>query len=365
MRKKISFLLAIIVLLAVPLETSAQMLPTQAEREVGAGPSFRIGEDPSFGEEDYMQTPGMPSMRGGRSRDGTMLYQPNQIHVLGEVMNPGTYRLPPSSRVAEAIGVAGGVGLNGSERSIKLKHKDGSTRIVDLMKFKLFGNLKYNPYLSDNDVIYVPLRNKVVKVVGAVKRQNTYELKNEKSVDDIVKLAGGFNAATAMNQPIRIIRFKDGKKSIVEVSINDSSMKNSKIQSGDVIVIPNIITQDTKFDYNVAEIPGDKMFYPSYEDRVFVLGGIATPGAYPYSPYHTVGQYISLAGGLTDYGKEKYSLIRADGSQSRIHENDRVNPGETIKVHKRAMTATGWTGFMMGVASFGLSTTATVLALTR
>jgi len=288
-----------------------------------------------------------------------------QVHVLGEVSQPGTYHMPASSRLAEAIDIAGGLTDNASERTIELRRRDSNEKTVDLLRFKLFGSLNDNPYLMDNDVIFVPLRSTVIRVVGAVKRPDTYELNKEENLKAVLELAGGFNPAVAIKESIRVIRYEDSEKKVKEISIDDKSLEEFAVQSGDVVVVPNLITKETTFDYNVASIPGDTVFYPSYEDRVFVLGGVASPGAYSFSPYYTVNQYISLSGGLTDRGTDSYKIIGLDGKRKKGKESDKVNPGDTIMIKQRWMAPSAWISFMLGIASFGLSTTATVLALTR
>lgn len=355
-------------------------VPTQADQAVqGPAPSFRGGERMPIRIPPIGQGLGtgtglqMPSGGGAGAAGGdaggmggaALAVMGYQVHVLGEVMRPGTYRVMASERIAEAIQRAGGLANNGSERKIELRRKGGGVTRIDLVEFKLFGKLEDNPYLTDNDVVFVPLRDKIVQVVGAVKRPDVYELNNEKTLIDVVELGGGFNAATALKEPIRIIRFVDGEKSVNEIPIEKDKMSQVFIQNGDVVVVPNTVTQKTEFDYNVASIPGDQIFYPSYEDRVFVLGGVAYPGAYPFSPYYSVNQYLSLAGGVTEKGViGKYRIIAIDGKSRRVKENERVNPGDTLMVKERVMTPVGWTGFAMGLASFGLSATATVLALT-
>lgn len=287
-----------------------------------------------------------------------------QVHVLGEVMNPGTYRVSASDRLSEVLQRAGGLAMNGSERNIELRRRGGVTHI-DLLAFKLNGRLEDNPYLTDNDVIFVPLRNKVVQVVGATKRPDMYELRNERTLEDVVALSGGFNAATAMDEPIRVIRFADGKKTVEEVPIEKAALDDFPVQNGDVVVVPNVVTKDTSFDYNVASIPGDQVFYPSYEDRVFVLGGAAFPGAYPFSPYYMVSQYVSLAGGLNDRGTPKYRITSIDGKVRKAKPNDRVNPGDTITIKEHWMSPAAWAAFALGFASFGLSASSTIIALRR
>jgi protein involved in polysaccharide export with SLBB domain len=377
MQRFIASLVAILMIAtsSVPAlgQSSRYRVPTQVSQDTkGSAPSFRGGEQQGYEVLPQQQIPGYGlqpgmSVQGGGSGEGgiTQMALGYQVHVLGEVMRPGTYKMPPSGRLADAIKMAGGLANNGSERKIELKRNGKIIQVVDLMRFSLFGSLSDNPYLLDNDVVYVPLRQKVVRVVGAVKRPDTYELRNEKKLNEVIELVGGFNAATALDANIKIIRFVDGEKTVKEVPLDSVSMKRFEVVTGDVIVVPNVVTKETEFDYNVASIPGDKVFYPSYEDRVFVLGGVAVPGAYPFSPYYTVNQYISLAGGLNDRGKEKYRIIDISGKSRAAKENDRVNPGDTVMIRQRWMSPAGWLGFALGVASFGLSASATIIAITR
>jgi protein involved in polysaccharide export with SLBB domain len=378
--KKLALILALIMAIGTPLSVMAQAsryrMPTQADDvNLGPAPSFRAGERrgvglPQQGGGGGLQIPpGIPS--GGGTTGGTtmgeaaMVSMGYQVHVLGEVVKPGTYRVVASDRVSEVLQRAGGLAENGSERNIELRRKGGGVIHVDLLAFKLFGKLDQNPYVTDNDAIYVPLRKNVIQVVGAVKRPDFYELKNEKTLSDVVELAGGFNAATATKDPIRVIRYEDGEKKVDEVPIEKDNMKDFAIRNGDVVVVPNLVTKGTKFDYNVASIPGDQVFYPSYEDRVFVLGGIAFPGAYPFSPYYSVNQYVSLAGGINERGKQKYKVISIDGKNHRAKASDRVNPGDTIVVKESWMSPANWMSFALGFASFGLSASATIIAIRK
>lgn len=377
MRRMIALLVSL-TLAAFPVFTaSAQStryrLPTGTDTQAGApAPSFRGGSQriPMQMQGSSQDSLGgslkLPSGAGGTTAaEAAMVSMGYQVHVLGEVMKPGTYRVTASDRVSEIIQKAGGFAENGSDRHIELRRKGGGVEMVDLLDFYLHGKLNENPYVTDNDVIFVPLRNKVIQVVGATKRPDVYELRNEKTLQDAIDLAGGFNAATALEEEIRIIRFKDGQKNVEELPIDAATLASYAIHNGDVIVVPNIVTKDTDFDYNVASIPGDQMFYPSYEDRVFVLGGVAFPGAYPFSPYYMVNQYISLAGGMNDRGKDKYTIISIDGKTRKAKPNDRVNPGDTIAVKQMWMSPAAWAGFALSIASFGLSASSTVIALRR
>lgn len=291
-----------------------------------------------------------------------------QVHVLGEVYMPGTYRITASDRLSEVLTRAGGVNEQGSQRIVEVRRKNDVTRKVDILSFLLFGDLTHNPYLLDNDVIFVPLKKSVIQVAGSVRRPMEYEIKNEKSVADVIKLAGGFSVGAAKTSSIKIIRFEKGEKKVINVENSDEKISSFDILAGDVVYVPNIITERNQFDYDIPNLPGDKVFYPSYEDRVFVLGAVQSPGPYQFSPYYTIDNYITLAGGLTTLAKDGSLVIRKDGTRIKVKDrkSDKVvvNPGDTIKITSVTMEPYQWLSFAMGFISFALSTTTTVLVLT-
>lgn len=351
---------------SVYAQSPRMRVSNQFENNIPTPQSFRGGDSHSQQGQGKPGAPNIGAMLGtGAQGDAAMAAMGYQVHVLGEVQNPGTFRVLASDRVSEVIGRAGGVVQNGSQRNIELRRKGGGTINCDLLLYKQRGELNQNPYVTDNDTIFVPLRKNIIQVVGSVKRPDYYELRKEKNLSDVIALAGGFNAATAYKEPMRIVRFVNGEKQVEEVAMADEQMRHFSIQNGDVVVVGSVVTQGTKFDYNLASVPGDQIFYPSYEDRVFVLGGVASPGAYEFSPYYTINQYVSLSGGLNDRGKKSYLITSVDGKTHKAKAESRVNPGDTIMVKQSWMSSPSWVSFILGIASFGLSTSTTILALER
>jgi protein involved in polysaccharide export with SLBB domain len=337
-------------------------------------PSFRTSY--GKGEEEELSTEGAPAAaaaigfgsgkrKGSSDGGGPQLDMTYQVHILGEVENPGTYRAIASERLSEVLGRAGGIRSTGSERLIELRRQGEKTRNVDLFKYQRRGNLKENPYLMDNDVIYVPLHSKLVQIVGAIKRPDYYELRNERSLGDVVKLAGGLSNSVTKAEPAKVIRYVNGEKTVDDVRMNDISFSSFVVRNGDVIFIPSSITAGREFDYNVASIPGEQVFYPSYDDRVYVLGAVPSSGAYSFNPFFTVSKYIALAGGYTDLASGDIRVTTMKGETIKVSKNQKINPGDTIVVGRRIMRPIEWVSFAMSLSSFGLSTTATVLALTR
>lgn len=298
------------------------------------------------------------------SMTGGLTYQ---VHILGEVNKPGTYRITASTRLSEALQLAGGILEHGSERQIQIRRNDGRGRRVDLLSFKLFGNLDANPYLLDNDVIFVPLRDRVVEIEGAIKRPGYYELKNERTLQDVVKLAGGFTAGVGAPIPIKVIRYDHGGKELLDIENTEASRNHFAVVDADVIFIPHILTEKNIFDYNIARLPGEhQLFYPSYDERVFVLGAVDQPGPYPFSPYYNVRQYLTLAGGTTKLAKvKKIKIIQTDGKIAKPDNRTPINPGDTIVVPEKYMAPETFATLMIGITSSLVAITASVLSLTQ
>lgn len=290
-----------------------------------------------------------------------------QVHILGEVANPGTYRVTASTRLSEALNLAGGIMERGSQRRIQLRRRDGGGRSVDLVSFKILGSLDQNPFLLDNDVIFVPLTGKVVQIAGAVKRPGSYELIKERNIADLLKVAGGFESGVSEHTPIKVIRYVGGKKNLIDVENDPSALRGFELAGADVVVVPHVLTEDTQFDYNVARLPGDNpLFLPSYEERVFVLGAVENAGPYAFSPYYNIRQYLTLAGGTTKLAKlKKIRVITVDGKTIKAANNTKVNPGDTIVVPEKYMSPENVVSLVLGITTSILGITTTILTLTR
>ena len=261
-----------------------------------------------------------------------------QIHILGQVSSPGTYRLPPSTRMAEAINVAGGIVERGSQRNIEVRRKKSSKK-YDLLKFETVGDLRQNPFLLDNDVIFVPYSERNVQIQGPVKSSGEFQLSSrEKSVEDLVKLAGGFTPGVAYQDSVKVIRYENGIKQLLSIQSNSKELSSFELLNGDIVVIPHVLASGRTFDYDVAQLPADNVFYPSYNDNIFVLGSVTLPGAYKFNPHFQIKDFVNMAGPKKDAGVNKVYVVTAAGERVRIRRNQidyKVSPGDTIVVPER------------------------------
>ena len=365
-------ILAILVAQMIVPVVVAQDFGRQFDRpllgDTSSGSSFRKTDQIQMGGNINMDT-GSEALKN----KGMMLTEPAlsgltyQVHVLGGIKMPGTYRITASDRLSEVIKTAGGIDEQGSERNIELRRQGEGTKKIDLLAFQLFGNLNDNPYLLDNDVVFIPLRGSTINVVGAVRRPREYEIRNEKTLSDAIKLAGGPSVGAARDKPINVVRFVNDKKELLSLQPTDAELAGFKIQNGDIIFIPHMITEKNTFDFDVPKLPGDNIFYPSFEDRVFILGGVNSPGAYTFNPYYTLPQYLSLAGGTSTMSTNNIKILSPEGKVTKITNKNRntviINPGDTVTIGQRRIPPEGWVSLFMSIASFSLATTATVLAL--
>ena len=181
-----------------------------------------------------------------------------------------------------------------AKRDITLKHRNGETVKIDLMKFHLTGDMSNNPYLMDDDVIIFPSyddERSVVEISGAVNKPTKFQFVDGDKLSDAILFAGGINPAYDNVTTAEISRLSnDGnKENVINVSIKD----DYKLQIGDRI---RILFSDN-----------DKKSY-----KTLVLGEVRTPGyVYITKDNTTLKDVIAKAGGFTDKAwLERSELLR-------------------------------------------------------
>ncbi|MDL1870589.1 hypothetical protein FBR05_00090 [Deltaproteobacteria bacterium PRO3] len=327
-----------------------------------------FGDEPDdLGAEgdDYSTLGGSSRYRGRGSQDSLMdrglIYQ---VHVLGEVKKPGTYRVSPSMRVTDALQLAGNVKTSGTERFVEVrKAGQGRGQVLDLFAYKTLGQLSQNPYLEDNETIFIPLKKRAIQIEGPVRRPGIFELKSERFLQQVIDLAGGFTVGVDPKQPLKVIRYGGHTdKEILEIYSDSPNMGAFEVKDGDVIVVPHKFLANHQFDYNLKQLPNDNIFYPSQEDRVFVIGAVRGPGAFDFNQYYSLRQYLTLAGGTTTMAKNKQiKVVTVDGQTYKAKDGnyDRlINPGDTIVVPEKSIPTSFYIGLLPTIASLGLSATA-------
>ena len=120
--------------------------------------------------------------------------------VLGAVERPGVYVAASVTTVSEVIALAGGIAENGSIRNIMLKHRDGTSKKVDLFEFFETGTADLNPTVDSGDTVQVPVRYATVRADGQVKRPGLYEIVEGESLADLIGFAKGFTTTAILEK---------------------------------------------------------------------------------------------------------------------------------------------------------------------
>lgn len=263
-----------------------------------------------------------------------------QVHLLGQVETPGTYRLSPSTRLDEALSKAGGITKTGSHRQIEVK-RDGKILSCDIFKFHRYGDLEHNPFLMDNDVVFVPFVENSVSINGAIKSEGVYELKGDgKTIWSLIEMAGGFTPGFDEGQNLKVVRFVNGKKQLIPVENSRTNWDGFELQDGDVVVVPHIFTKNRRFDYDVAQLPADNVFFPTQKKDVFVIGAVTNPGPIPYQSSMPLRDYI-VSAGATVYSNIEGAYILTEGGKYVRGANKKgfqLSPGDTIVVPQKKLT---------------------------
>lgn len=143
-----------------------------------------------------------------------------KVYVVGEVNAPGDYTVSSMSTLLNALSSAGGPTRNGSLRTVAIRRDGRLVDTVDLYDFFLKGDKSRDIRLQPGDTVFVPSIGPVAGIVGNVRRPAIFELKNEKTLNDLLALADGI-VPTGYLQRIQISRVDAyDKKRVTDVSLD-------------------------------------------------------------------------------------------------------------------------------------------------
>ncbi|MBA2707644.1 MAG: SLBB domain-containing protein [Gemmatimonadaceae bacterium] len=236
----------------------------------------------------------------------------NQVFVLGDVLNPGSYRISSAATALSALYAARGPTDNGSLRNIQIKRGGRTIDVLDVYDYLVDGDASHDVRLLNGDVVFVPIHAPHVRIVGEVTRPATYEITAGESLSDAIRYAGGFtpNASRRRVQIERIQspdqRGQGGRDRVTldisPVSLAANSPSNVPLLAGDVVRV-----------FPVTE---------RLRNRITVEGNVWQPGTLGISPGMTVSQALREAGGLKPdsyLGQVLISRLNADSTRVQLH----------------------------------------------
>ncbi len=221
------------------------------------------------------------------------------VNIVGEVVKPGSYKIPAINTAFNALILAGGPNDIGTLRNIQIRRDGKVIRTLDVYEFLNNPNSKQDYYLEDNDYIIIPTIQKLVRLSGEVNRATLFELKEKEGITDLLKFAGGLKEG-AYKEKIQIVRRSNIESKIIELNL-DSLMKIKKdydLQNGDQVVIKSTITEIL--------------------NKVSIKGAVNFEGDYNLSKNDRLFDLIKKAGGLkNDANLDNAYLVRTKQDQTK------------------------------------------------
>jgi polysaccharide biosynthesis/export protein len=232
--------------------------------------------------------------------------RPLRIQVLGEIAQPGSYTVSPSTTLFSALYYFNGPTYNGSLRDIQLIRGGKKISSIDFYKYLLTGEKPLDQKLQLDDVIFVPPRLKSIAIEGEVKRSGIYELKSEEGFLSLINFAGGLEVTSYLDrsQIDRVVSFEDRERlgmdrMIIDVDLKEilKSKNQFSLQDGDIIKV-----------FSISE---------SRENTVSIEGAVNRPGTYDIGNSLKISQLIKRADGLMgDAYIQKIDLTRINPDYS-------------------------------------------------
>lgn len=203
------------------------------------------------------------------------------VSVYGEVVAPGSFNINATNTVFEGVKYAKGVKPLASVRKIKLIRANGDVKIYDFYKYLADPEYENDFFLDDNDLIHVPVAQKVVTVKGAVKRPMRYELVDDEGIKELVMYAGGFKE-NAIKDNIRIKRFTGNRQVLLNVDyFKNGKVTDFELMNGDTVIVRDIVAGMK----NYVEVSG-KVYNPGIFERksgMRLTGALDKAGLMPES----------------------------------------------------------------------------------
>ena len=193
-----------------------------------------------------------------------------RVYVVGEVEHPGPYDISSLSTVLNALYAAGGPTSRGSLRHLRLYRGKEMVEEIDAYDLLLHGVHSDLAKIQSGDTVQVPPMGAEVTVSGMVMHPAIYELDQEKSLADVLQLAGGVLPSGTFRhiEVERVVAHQSHTMLQIDMpETNDAQAVNKALD-----------------DFTVQD--GDKVrispILPYSEKTVYLDGHVFHPGKYAY-----------------------------------------------------------------------------------
>ena len=234
-----------------------------------------------------------------------------RIFVLGDSRTPGSYSVSALSTITNALYVSGGVLESGSLRHVQLKRGGQVIAELDLYDLLLKGDTRNDLRLQAGDAVFIPSVGPTAAIQGKVRRPAIYELKGEKTADEVIALAGGL-LPDANLQATKVTRVKSGQNTeVVDIDLSMDGGRFFAIRNGDSVNIQG-----------VNELS---------EGYVGLYGEVVRPGFYTWKPGLRIADVLpSLRLDVKASADLGYSLLVREMNAQRNIATYAINLAEAV-----------------------------------
>ncbi|MDR0843256.1 MAG: SLBB domain-containing protein, partial [Acidobacteriota bacterium] len=182
-----------------------------------------------------------------------------QIYITGSARRPGLYTVSSLSTLVNALFVSGGPLPRGSMRHIQLRRGGNLVTELDMYDLLLRGDKTSDVRLQPEDVIFIPTVGPQVAISGSLRNPAIYELRNERTIGDVVQMAGGLSPmANRDHATLERIRGSIARE-VVDIALDDAGLRTA-VADGDFLQVLTIV--------------------PRFDNTVTLRGNVANPGRF-------------------------------------------------------------------------------------
>ena len=295
------------------------------------------------------------SIKSLRSGDAVLINTTSRsIRLVGAVNRPAIFEFKEGERVEDIVGFAGGFSNKSDKEKFFISRKGGSG--PEFISSKDFSN----SFLQEGDRIFAPyseydqddlfLNEKTdflvepVEISGAIKKPGRYYIDPNSTLSELISKAGGYRedaypfGGALINKDAKQIEssynrrlYNEAIRSLASISMvqNDADISSvvqvlSEFKEtetlGRVVAEFDLKEIDQEYYLDTKLSPGDKIFIPYQQDRVYIFGEVLNPGTLKFNDGYNVKDYIDLAGGLNKYSdRSSIILVYPNGESERYN----------------------------------------------
>ena len=269
------------------------------------------------------------------------------IYINGAVYNSGTYEYYDNENLYDFIDKIGGFVFNADLSNISIsRYYAGVKSTLKIDATITQQNIKLFPYDHINVNYLASYKDRqTVKIIGEVQTPGIYILYDNMTLNDLVYNAGGFTEfADSVNVMINnknLLLFSDPEYERIKLispqnrTVSEISyFRSKKLASNKTVSHAN--------DSNLSEIFTHKLNFDDIIEvsklinYVQIIGGVVSPGYYPYDPIFTIDDYILYAGGKSKYSVNKLYIINSLNEKYRVKDNTlNLSNGDILFIETR------------------------------